>query len=242
MLPPFLKCKYESTFAALKGKTFLALFSPTDRLHFLRGASWIFPERNSTQGQEEASPSMLQSCQSMNNTHIFFTAFLTVFTCSHSLTTVNVYCEGEALRNTMISREWNHNELRPKSQIFTQTERQSSCSASVLSDLFSPFVVCCFKKKVFCAHRSQSKHHWRKNNLSWDLERRETETLDFTQAASLQHFSLFSSTSMIHSRKSSQAGSVEPVTLKPSCPSPPPTANNRLPSGAEDWVLGNLSA
>lgn len=167
-------------FAALKGKTFLALFSPTDRLHFLPPG----PERNSTQGQEEASPSMLQ-----NNTHIFFTAFLTVFTCFHSLTTVNVYCEGEALRNTMIS----HNELRQKSQIFTQTERQSSCSASVLSDLFSPFVVCRFKNKVFCAHRSQSKHHWRKNNLSWDLERRETETLDFTQAASLQqHLPLIS--------------------------------------------------
>lgn len=133
-------------FAALKGKTFLALFSPTDRLHFLPPGA----ERNSTQGQEEASPSMLQ-----NNTHIFFTAFLTVFTCFHSLTTVNVYCEGEALRNTMIS----HNELRQKSQIFTQTERQSSCSASVLSDLFSPFAVCRFKNKVFCAHRSQSKHH-----------------------------------------------------------------------------------
>lgn len=167
-------------FAALKGKTFLALFSPTDRLHFLPPG----PERNSTQGQEEASPSMLQ-----NNTHIFFTAFLTVFTCFHSLTTVNVYCEGEALRNTMISQ----NELRQKSQIFTQTERQSSCSASVLSDLFSPFVVCRFKNKVFCAHRSQSKHHRRKNNLSWDLERRETETLDFTQAASLQqHLPLIS--------------------------------------------------
>lgn len=91
-----------------------------------------------------------------NNTHIFFTAFLTVFTCFHSLTTVNVYCEGEALRNTMISHEWNHNELRPTSQIFTQTERQSSCSASVLSDLFSPFVVCCFKKKVFCAHGARA--------------------------------------------------------------------------------------
>lgn len=180
-----------------------------------------------------------------NNTHIFFTAFLTVFTCFHSLTTVNVYCEGEALRNTMISHEWNHNELRQTSQIFTQTERQSSCSASVLSDLFSPFVVCCFKKKVFCAHRSQSKHHWRKNNLSWDLERREPKrliSLKLRLCSSISLLFLFSSTSMIHSRKSSQAGSVEPVTLKPSCPSPRPTANNGLPSGAEDRVLGNLSA
>lgn len=102
------------------------------------------------------------------------------------------YGEGEGLRDTMKPQRI---QTEAKSQIFTrpQTERQSSYSASVLSDLFSPFVVCCFKNKVLCAHRSQSKHHWRKNNLSWDLERRETETLDFTQAASLQqHLPLIS--------------------------------------------------
>lgn len=145
MLPPFLKRVHVCSIKRKNLLGFVLAYRQT-----ALSASWSFPERNSTQGQEEASPSMLQ-----NNTHIFFTAFLTVFTCFHSLTTVNVYCEGEALRNTMIS----HNELRQKSQIFTQTERQSSCSASVLSDLFSPFVVCRFKNKVFCAHRSQSKHH-----------------------------------------------------------------------------------
>lgn len=217
-------------FAALKGKTFLALFSPTDRLHFLPPG----PERNSTQGQEEASPSMLQ-----NNTHIFFTAFLTVFTCFHSLTTVNVYCEGEALRNTMIS----HNELRQKSQIFTQTE---VLAVLLSSQTFSAHLLSVVLKRKFSVHtgarasttegKTTSPGIWREGKPKRLI------SLKLRLCSSISLLFLFSSTSMIHSRKSSQAGSVEPVTLKPSCPSPPPTANNGLPSDAEDRVLGNLSA
>lgn len=155
----------------------------------------------------------------MNNktsqcTHIFYTAFLTVFICSHCCsdrkTPVRFYWRAQLNYGERLVFRWKtvkhkdttwmkpqriKTETKSQINIFTRTqnERQSSYSPSVLSDLFSPFVVCCFKNKVFCACRSQSKHHWTKNNLSWDLERRETETLDFTQAASLQqHLPLIS--------------------------------------------------
>lgn len=223
-------------FGALKGKTFLALFSPTDRLHFLPPGSSL------RETLLRAKKRLHQCCRT---THIFFTAFLTVFTCFHSLTTVNVYCEGEAQRNTMISHEWNHNELRQKSQIFTQTERQSSCSA-LSSQTFSAHLLSVVLKRRFSVHtgvrasttegKTTSPGIWREGKPKRLI------SLKLRLCSSISLLFLFSSTSMIHSRKSSQAGSAEPVTLKPSCPSPPPTANNGLPSGAEDRVLGNLSA